>query len=165
MKVLNTLIDNLTGIIGKLCSICWVIIGIFCLYTAYELWQFSRVLAGVSIDSGVLTILTALFVLFGILFFLYAIVQFWRRSEMAILQFFRRRVPGLILTILTYGIFILLVVFFTVGEVSLRMEYARPLLIAGGLLLFLDLCVRLKLFPDSWDDSALIGWIRKKRKK
>lgn len=170
MKLLNILVDNLTEIIGKLCSVCWAIIGIFCLYTAYELWQFSRVLMdnplGYSMggDSGIIQGAVLLFCLFGIIFLLYAVKQFKREAHMALACFLQKKVPGLILTILTYGIFIFLMVFFTTGEVSLLPKYARPLQIAGGILLLLDLCVTLRLFPDSWEESTLIKWIGKRRK-
>ena len=69
------------------------------------------------------------------------------------------------MVVLTYFVFIFILCFLTIGEISLKTRYAVPVLIAGIVLLILDLCTNLGLFPDQWDKSSLIRRIRRRDKK
>lgn len=152
----------MTKIFRTLCSICWGIIGLICLYAGWMMWRFSTTELGSPLGADVERFVGVVFFLFAVLFLLYAFRQAKRDSQMALIHVFRKSVPGTILTILTYGVFILLVCFFTMGEISLRPEYARPILIVGAVLLLLDLCVNLGLFPDRWEESCVVRWILRK---
>lgn len=165
MKILDFFIGNMTKIFRILCSICWGVIGLGCLYATCMLWRFSLVEAGNPMGTDVFKILSVAALLVTILFLLYTVWQAKRESEMGLVRFFRKKVPNLVLTILTYGMLILLVCSFTFGQDSLRPSYAVPVRIVGGVLLLLDLCVNLKLFPDQWEESALVCRIRKYIKK
>lgn len=161
---------NSSLIVQRLCSLVWGVAGLGCLFAAYQFWRsLSSLQVYLPLVEGAETlviVVMAVILLFGILFLLYAVVQFTRKKENGLARFFQKKAPNVILVIVDYAILIFLLCFFTVGEITLRPRYATPLLIVGTILLVLDLCTNLGLFPDQWERSPVIRWIiRHSRKK
>lgn len=161
---------NSSLIVQRLCSLVWGVIGLGCLFAAYQLWKsLSSLQAFLPLGEGIETLIIAVIpviLLFSILFLLYAVVQFTRKKDNGLTRFFQKKAPNVILILFDYAVFIFLLCFLTVGEITLRSKYATPLLIVGTILLVLDLCTNLGLFPDQWERSPVIRWIiRRSRKK
>ena len=158
---------NCSLIIQRLCSLVWGVIGLGCLFAAYQLWRYlSSPQVFQPLKEGIEILLIAVILIFSILFLLYAVVQFTRKKDNGLTRFFQKKAPNVVLIVFNYTVLIFLLCFFTVGEITLRSNYATPLLIVGTVLLILDLCTNLGLCPDQWEKSSVICWIiRRGRKK
>ncbi len=165
-KIFNYIWEHASLIVCRVCSLVWGVIGLGCLFAAYQLWNYlSSLQTFLPIGKGMEILMVTVVLLFGILFLLYAVVQFTREKDTVLTKLFQKRIPNVILIVFSYIVLIFLLCFFTVGEITLKARYAAPLLIVGIVLLFLDLCTNLGLFPDQWERSALIQWVLRRRKK
>lgn len=161
----NYIWEHASQIVCRICSLVWGLFGLGCLFVAFQLWRYLSLLqTSLPIGRGMVILMVAVVLLFGIVFLLYAAVQFTREKDTVLAGLSRKRIPGIILIVLNYIVFILLLCFLTVGEISLRARYATPLLIAGTVLLLLDLSTNLGLLPDQWADSGFLRWISRHRK-
>lgn len=165
-KLFNYIWEHASLIVCRICSLVWGVTGLGCLFAAYQLWNFLSSPQPIQpLGKGMEILMVTVILFFGILFLLYAVVQFTREKDNALTKMFQKRIPNVILIALSYIVFIFLLCFFTVGEISLNARYATPLLIVGTVLLFLDLCTNIGLFPDQWERSPLIQWILRRSKK
>lgn len=165
-SLFNYIWEHFSRIIGRLCGLVWGAVGLICLFAAYRVWEYLSTLQTFQLMGKGTQIMTVTVILvIGILFLLYAVVQFTRDKDTVLTVFFRKKLPNLVMILLVYLVFIFILCFFTIGEISLKIRYAVPVLAAGVVLLILDLCTNLGLFPDQWEKSPLIRWIRRRGKK
>ena len=165
-NLFNYLWEHFSRIICRLCGLVWGTMGLVCLFAAYRVWNYlSELQAFQLVGRGTQIAAVTILLMIGILFCIYAVVQFTWERETALAAFFNKKIPNLVMVVLTYFVFIFILCFLTIGEISLKTRYAVPVLIAGIVLLILDLCTNLGLFPDQWDKSSLIRRIRRRDKK
>lgn len=164
-RVIDYIWDHCSGIVCRLCGLVWSVMGLACLFAAYRVWGLLAFLRTVQmLGRGMEILIISVIFLSGIVLLLYGVVQCTRGKDISLAVFFRRKIPDRLLFLSAYLILLIILCFFTLGEVSLKTRYAIPVAAASIVLFVLDLSTNLGLFPDQWETSSLIRWIRGRKK-
>ena len=89
-------------LIRRLCGLVWGAAGVFCLFAAYQQWQYlSAPQAFHLLGKGPEILMIAVVLLLAVLFLLYGAVQMTREKDHALARLFQKKVPNGILDLCT----------------------------------------------------------------